>query len=195
MKPLTPAIPHAIIMMGIPGSGKSTFAERFAETFQAPIVNVTGVMREADLAADQAAVVGAALLKEVLKSKRTFIYEGETHSFDLRTAFVKDLTKKGFKPLIVWVQTDTTESRRRAVKPYPKGSGLTDDEFDQIIDQFEPPEGKEKYVVVSGKHTFATQLKIVLKQLALAQPRPHISAPQPRGDVVPIQTRDTPGRR
>ena len=42
MKPPIPAIPHVILMIGIPGAGKSTFAERFSETFQAPIVSYTG---------------------------------------------------------------------------------------------------------------------------------------------------------
>jgi len=194
MKPLTPAIPHAIIMMGIPGSGKSTFAERFAETFQAPIINMPTLMRESGLPSAKANLIAKSLLKEIIKTKRTFIFEGNTHTQDLRADLIRDLTKKGYKTLLVWVQTDTTESLRRALKPHPKGSSMTNEEFDAAIDAFEPPQKKEKFIVISGKHTFGTQLKIVLKQLALAQPRPAIGPPAPRASASTPPPR-TVGRR
>lgn len=167
MKPLTPASPHAIIVIGIPGSGKSSFAEHFAETFKAPIVNTTAIAREADLNPDQAEIVAASLLKQVYKSSRTFLVEGDLDKRSQRLDYIKDLKKLGFMPLVVWVQTDTVESQRRATRPYPKGSGLTIEQFDQALDSFEAPDEKEKAVVISGKHTFATQLKVVLRQLAL----------------------------
>ncbi len=40
------------------------------------------------------------------------------------------------------------------------------DEFDALVDSFDPPHEKERPVVISGKHTYTSQLKIVLKQLA-----------------------------
>ena len=167
MKPLTPASPHAIIVIGIPGSGKSSFAEHFAETFKAPIVNVTAIAREAQLQPDQAEIIAQAMLKEVYKSNRTFLIEGVMQTKAERLEYIKSMKKLGYMPLVVWVQTDTVESERRATRPYPKGSGLSIEEFDAALSSFEAPDDKEKAVVISGKHTFATQLKVVLRQLAL----------------------------
>lgn len=186
MKPLTPASPHAIIMVGIPGSGKSTFAEHFAETFQAPIINESRIAIDADLNAEQTDVVAELLLKEILKVQRTFIYEAQDLTKAKRANIAKAVTKAGYRPLIVWVQTEAIEAKRRAMKPLPGGSGLTNDEFDAIFNSFNAPTEKEKVIVISGKHTYATQLKIVLKQLAGSRPEVAITPPSPRkpGNIV-----------
>ena len=47
---LSPESPHAVIMIGIPGAGKSTFAEHFADTFKALIVSQTTLQRKYHLA-------------------------------------------------------------------------------------------------------------------------------------------------
>ena len=78
MKPLTPASPHAIIMVGIPGSGKSTFAEHFADTFQAPIVSQTKLKNDFSLAIGDAELLQASILGEFLKTHRTVLIDGGT---------------------------------------------------------------------------------------------------------------------
>lgn len=166
MKPLTPASPHAIIMIGIPGSGKSTFAEHFAETFKTPIVSQTKLQREFGLSTVAAESLRDFILSEYMKTHRTVLIDGGFDAKANRDELVRRLVKDGYRPLIVWVQTDTTESLRRAAKPYPHGSGLHHDEFDGLVAQFDPPHEKDKTVVISGKHTYASQLKIILKQLA-----------------------------
>lgn len=166
MKPLTPASPHAIIMVGIPGSGKSTFAERFADTFKAPIVSQTKLQLEFRLSLEEAESLRDFILGEYMKTHRTVVIDGGLDSKAKRDDMVKKLVKAGYRPLVVWVQTDTTEALRRAVKPYPRGSSLDPDMFDELVAQFDPPHEKEKTVVISGKHTYTSQLKIVLKQLA-----------------------------
>jgi predicted kinase len=166
MKPLTAASPHAIIMIGIPGSGKSTFAERFANTFQAPIVSQTKLQYEYGLTLEQAEALRMSILTEFMKTHRTVLIDGGLDRRDKREEMVRTLVKAGYRPLIVWVQTDTNEAYRRAAKPYPAGSGLRSDEFDILLSQFDAPGEKEKMVVISGKHTYTSQLKIILKQLA-----------------------------
>jgi predicted kinase len=168
MKPLTAASPHAIIMIGIPGSGKSTFAERFAETFQAPIVSQTKLLREFGLTRDHAEVLSNLMLSEFMKTHRTILIDGGLDVRDKREEMVRRLVKAGYRPLVVWVQTDTNEAHRRATKPYPQGSGMRSEEFDAELEHFDPPSDKEKMVVISGKHTYPSQLKIILKQLATA---------------------------
>lgn len=167
MKPLTSASPHAIVMIGIPGAGKSTFAEQFADTFKALLLDRTKFQREFGLNDEQAEFLSNAILTEYFKTNRTLIVEGDLDTKEKRDVLTKKLAKAGYRTLLVWVQTDTNEAFRRATKPYPKGSGMESDQFDEIVEHFEAPHAKEKAVVISGKHTYATQLKIVLKQLAL----------------------------
>lgn len=167
MKPTTSASPHAIVMVGIPGAGKSTFAEQFADTFQALLLNRTLFQRQLNLDDEQASFVFDTILTEYFKTRRTLVIESDLDTKEKRDALTKKLSKAGYKTLLVWVQTDTNEAFRRATRPFPSGSGLESDEFDAAVDAFEAPHTKEKAVVISGKHTYKTQLKIVLKQLAL----------------------------
>ncbi|HWT39816.1 MAG TPA: hypothetical protein VN081_00890, partial [Dongiaceae bacterium] len=95
-----------------------------------------------------------------------------------RAELEKFLHKAGYQSLFVWVQTEPNEARRRALKPYPKGSGLSDSEFREAAAQLEMPQKPEKVVVISGKHTYTTQIKVVLKQLA-AKPASQTSKVQP----------------
>lgn len=180
MKPQVAVIPHAIIMVGIPGAGKTAFAEKFAETFQSPMINRLKLQKDLELNNQQADAVADIMLKEFVKTKRTLLVEGGLDSKDERDALAKKLAPLGYRTLVVWVQTDTAEAQRRASKPYPHGSGIQPEDFDAIIQQFQPPGEKEHPVVISGKHTYATQLKIVLKQLALAMnSTPPTPQPQP----------------
>ncbi|MFZ3009839.1 MAG: zeta toxin family protein [Candidatus Microsaccharimonas sp.] len=178
MKPLTPTTPHAIIMVGIPGSGKTTFAERFAHTFQAPIINLRAIARMTDVADDAAQTLSLHLLDELMKTSRSLIYEGATHSKVNRQMLAKKVSQAGYQPLFVWVQTESIESKRRATKRQKDDSQLSNDEFDAAIKRFTPPSINEKAIVISGKHTYASQLKIVLKHIASHQ-RPNLAIDQP----------------
>jgi len=186
MKPITPASPHAIIMVGIPGSGKSTFAEHFAETFKAPIINESRIAFEADLDTKQTDAVSAVFLSEVLKTNRTFLVEAVNLTKTKRNKLIATINKAGYKALIVWVQTDPNEAKRRALKAKPAGSGMSESEFEKALSGFQPPHAQDKATVISGKHTYATQLKVVLKQLAGSRPDIHIEPPKPRqtGNIV-----------
>ena len=166
MKALTPSSPHVLIMVGIPGSGKSSFAERFAETFQAPILNIGKLKNELNLNLPELLKLRDLILPELTKGRRTILIEGETDSKKDRLTLISSLVKEGYNPLIIWVQTEPNEARRRALKKYPAGSGLSSEEFDNLVKTFQPPTTQEKCVVISGKHTYATQLKVVLKQIA-----------------------------
>lgn len=192
MKPLTPASPHAIIMLGIPGAGKSAFAEHFAETFQAPILNVTKLQKDLSLDDTRTEKLFNSVLSEYLKTRRTVLIDGRFDKKTKRAELIRTVMKAGYRPLVVWVQTDTAEAKRRALKEYPTGSGLSSSEFDTAVSAFQPPVAQEKAVVISGKHTYATQLKIVLKQLASHVDRaadtshdtPPSSRPRARGMVL-----------
>lgn len=153
-------------MVGIPGAGKSTFAEHFSKTFQAPLINQKTLQYDINLSPEAAEKVASHMLEELLKTNRTLIYEGPTFTKVSRTDFIKKAVGAGYLPLLVWVQTESLEAKRRAMRKQKNGSQLTSDEFDTAIQRFTPPGVQEKAVVISGKHTYASQLKIVLKRLA-----------------------------
>lgn len=166
MKPLTPNTPHVIIMVGIPGSGKTTFAKRFTKTFDAPYINVHEISELAGIDGPASSKVAMMMFNELLKTNRTLIFEGAASTRSQRMALASIITKSGYKALMVWVQTDPTESKQRATKKQKGVLVMSSEEFDVAYNQFQNPLISEKPVVISGKHTYATQLKAVLKRLA-----------------------------
>lgn len=186
MKPLTPYTPHVIITVGIPGSGKTTFAEHFAKTFEAPYINPRTIAELTGTDEEQTEKVTKLLFDELLKTNRTLIYEGSTFLKSQRAALETMIMKAGYKALFVWVQTDPIESKHRATKKQKNSELLSESEFDEAFKQFQNPSESEKPVVVSGKHTYPTQLKAVLKRLA--------SAPRPDAPVAAKPTRTVPNR-
>lgn len=188
MKSLRLARPHAIMMVGIPGSGKTFFAEKFAATFGAPFIDSLTI--EA-LAKDEqsAGALIALTVGEVAKTKQTFVFEGNADSRVRRSEFARWASNRGYQPLIVWVQTDKATSRARTLK----AKSLNKEDFDSILAKFSPPHPDEKPLVISGKHTYASQAKVVLQHLSaearpadepVAPPRPTTVRPAVRSITV-----------
>ena len=180
MKPLTPTVPHVIIMVGIPGAGKTAFAEHFAKTFHAPFINTAAIAHDASISLRSAVTVTEILFNELLKTKQTIIYEGPTTKRTQRIALMQHILKAGYTPLLVWVQTESIEARKRATRKQAVAPH-TYDTFDTALYGFNAPTAAEKPIVMSGKHTYATQVKIVLKHLAKSRPNlPPEEQPQVR---------------
>ena len=176
MKPSDTVKPHLIIMVGIPGSGKSFFAEHFADTFKAPFISYDNFRKEmftnpthSDEEDKIINKIANYVLEEVLKTKRTVIYEGQSNLRSDRIAISKKARDAGYEPLFIWVQTETATAIKRATKPSLEKPALNIDDFNNKIKRFSPPHLNEKVIVISGKHTYTSQLKIVLKHLI--QPR------------------------
>jgi predicted kinase len=162
-----------IIMVGIPGSGKTFFAEKFAETFSAPYVDYK---RIASLAGEEAAeVIMNDQLDELLKTKQSIILEANADTRTARAELAKKIRSAEYEPLLVWVQTDEATARARATKPSKDrpGAVLDQDTYDRKIKRFTAPTPPEKPIVISGKHTYASQAKAVLGRLSA--PRAEIS--------------------
>ncbi|MDX2775988.1 AAA family ATPase [Streptomyces caniscabiei] len=195
MKSLSLSQPHVIIMTGIPGSGKSFFAEKFAETFHAPYVCQTKVARLANIEEASATQVTLYQLQELFKTKQPIVFDGASETRAERAELTRLAKKAGYETLFVWIQTDAATAKGRSTKEL-KGKAsptLSSDEFDRRVKRFTPPNAIEKPMVVSGKHTYASQAKVVLKKLsapraASTQPieppvRP-TSATSPRRNIV-----------
>lgn len=174
MKSLSLSQPHVIVMVGVPGSGKSFFAEKFAETFHAPYISrnrIEAVVHDGSIA--DALVMQQ--FREFLKTRHTLILEGPTMTRTERSDIAKFARRAGYETLFVWVQTDPTTAKLRSVRPGKDSTyqALTSDEYDSRAKRFSAPHTVERAIVISGKHTYATQVRVVLKRLT--SPRANIS--------------------
>ncbi|MEI6054045.1 MAG: AAA family ATPase [Candidatus Saccharibacteria bacterium] len=177
MKPSEIAKPHMIIMVGIPGSGKSFFAENFAQTFKAPIISFSKIYQElftkpTNGEHEYEIVLRAAQLmfNQIIKTKKTIIYDGPSSKRSDRNCLDKIAKEAGYQPIFIWVQTELLAAKKRALKPTNGQLAMTSDQFEIRMKQFSPPHPNEPTVVISGKHTYNTQLKIVLKSMIIPPP-------------------------
>jgi len=174
MKPLQLSSPHIIAMVGVPGAGKSQFAAEFSEMFHAPHLD-SGIL--AALSDDEAAVnyASGALLKELMKTHQTIVFEGATEKRAWRVELAKTARAAGYKVLFVWVQTDLATAKMRWLKANDNDEAT----FDAKIKQFSSPHPSEPCVVISGRHTYNTQARTLLKRLADVRPNTIATTPQP----------------
>jgi predicted kinase len=188
MKPMTLATPHLIIMVGIPGSGKSFFADHFATTFNAPYVSVASISETTDTSDEVATKVADYMLVELLKTGQTIVYDGDMSSRTSRLDIARRARAKGYEPLFVWVQTESVAAKQRATKK-SNVRAISSEQFDTAIRRFTAPNAAEKVVVISGKHTYASQLKIILSRIAnerkqIVEPRESIQTGERRNITI-----------
>lgn len=191
MKSLSLSQPHVIIMVGLPGSGKSFFAEQFADTFHAPYLSLTRITRFEGVSADTANHLLHYQLDELLKTHQSLIVDGTANTRFERMELTKKARAAGYETLFIWVQTDPATAKQRATKE-TKGKPspvLSVEEYDRQVKRFVAPNAIEQSIVISGKHTYATQAKIVLKRLSA--PRAEISMHV----AAPIRAEQPSGRR
>ena len=179
--------PHAIMMVGIPGSGKSFFARQFSDMFHTPYLDIAEILGYIGDDAKTEKVV-LYLLNEITKTEQTFLFEGNSASRTSRTEFAKWARTKGYQPLFVWVQTDQATSKSRAVK----ARTLTRDQFDSQVQLFSPPHPDEKAIVLSGRHTYATQARVVLNYLGKQNREHTASSTVPQAPITPAPRQTAP---
>lgn len=174
MKPLDLNSPHLIIMIGIPGSGKTYFAEKFAKTFKAPLISFENLLTNLSKLSDDKKIlidvvnnIMTNTLLETAKSQRTIIYDGQNNSRLSCDSLVKTAKSLGYEPMFVWVQTDINTAKKRFIKTMTKKAIADKDDFEKLSKNYSPIDrNKKNFVVISGKHTYSNQLKIVLKYLS-----------------------------
>lgn len=170
-----------IIMVGLPGSGKSFFAEKFSETFHMPYVSQ---QRIEELAPENSDKLAQLQISELLKTKQSILFEGPTYSKANRISLTKTAHAAGYETLIIWVQVDplTAKDRSSAIKKI-----TSPQEFDKLSKRFAPPSSIEKPLVISGKHTYASQAKVVLKKLSTPRTEISIQTTAPERSLRPTR--------
>lgn len=155
------AKPRAILVFGAPCSGKTTFAERFAQKFGLAYYNLHELEDEYGFSRDGIFVV----LEQVMKTKATIIIEGGLDTERDRADIRNSLRSHGYEPALIWVQTDMATIRMRLKSRY-RSVAKAKKAYDEAISIMEAPTDIEKPIILSGKHTFETQTKHVIKGLA-----------------------------
>ena len=153
--------PYAILVFGAPMSGKTTFAEQFSARFNAPFLNLSELYEKHKLTRKLALV----LIQQLTKCKQTLILEGGLDTEKQRNEVRELLLKAGYRPVLVWIQTDLNAIKHRMRHKYKK----LEDAKAALAEQYkkiEAPSELEQPLVISGKHTFQTQCKNVLTNLS-----------------------------
>lgn len=167
-----------LLMVGRPGAGKTFFARQFGETFRAPVVSYERIryelFNEPTFTKEEQEIidrVAAYQIAELLKTQQTFIIDGGSNTRNERQRFATLARPANYNTLAVWVQTDEATARQRAIKRNEHRlddqfvPSLTTEVFDRLSKQLADPL-REPYVVISGKHTYTTQARAVLRRLA-----------------------------
>ena len=128
---------------------------------------------------NQARVAGLQL-RELFRTLKTLIIDGGHNPRVSRTELARIARAAGYNVLFVWVQADETTARARSIKRSSKNEddafnrALSHEEFDYQLRKFTAPTEFEKYVVISGRHNFPSQAKIVLKKLVVPYSEPKL---------------------
>ncbi len=183
MEALTLSSPMVVVVVGLPGSGKSFFATQFAKTFGAALVSEDKIRwtlfaRHTYSKNENAMVnqVSDLLITELFRTKKTFVLDGGYNTKATRQEIAARARKNGYRVLTIVVQTDEPTSKKRAIKRDGRRTGdiykqsLSEDQFKTFAKSYEEPTttGRD-VVVISGKHTYGTQARVVLKKMVEAQ--------------------------
>jgi predicted kinase len=171
-----------LMIVGNPGAGKSFFARQFSETFDAPVVSLDRIRFElfanptfGNDENDLVTRIAGYFIEELLKTKRSFLIDGGCNARADRVRLAQLAKKSGYDAPVVWVQTDAATCRARALKRNPEkraddkyNPSLSEETFDTLVRRFTEPT-RENHVVISGKHTYSTQAKMVLRKMVAAR--------------------------
>ncbi len=177
MTKVAPTKPLLILLYGYPGSGKTYFARQLTQHLQAAHVHgdrIRGELFDKPRYDKEENEVIAQLMDymtgEFLNAGLSVVYDTNAMRAGQRR-LLRDMARKVHaQPLLIWFQIDTESSfartqnrdRRRSddkfAAPYDRAF------FDRIAGAMQNPQS-EDYIVISGKHTFATQLSAIMKRL------------------------------
>ncbi len=196
MKSLSLKTPHLLVVVGLPGAGKTFFAQQFSKTFGAPYLELA-MLRHLSGDDKSAGAIWQHMLEQLIQTKQTLIVEGGGDTKIERRELAAFARKRGYEPLFIWVQTELPTAKARATRGVGGKKPLTTrsaTDFDYEVGQFEPLLVTESYTVISGKHTYASQAKNILKKLTEPQLSERTAQSAPKRQQAPSIAEARPGR-
>jgi predicted kinase len=153
--------PRALLVFGAPCSGKTTFAEKFAKRFGVAFYDLDAIKN--DFALTRKVIL--LLVEQVAKTGQTIVIEGGVGTEKEREEMRRILHAFGYSVSTIWIQTDVATIRARLKSKY-KNVGKAKEVFDGTVSRLEAPAEDEAPIILSGKHTFETQVRHTLAALA-----------------------------
>jgi predicted kinase len=177
MSKVTPNTPLLILLYGFPGAGKTAFARQLCDHLQAAHVQDgrirTELFEQPRHDREENQVISHLMdymTGEFLSAGISVIYDTNAMRVSQRRALRELARKSHAQPLLIWLQIDTESAFLRANK---RDRRKADDKYNPPLDQatferlasgMQNPQN-EDYIVISGKHTFQTQLSAFMKRL------------------------------
>ena len=152
---------RALLVFGAPGSGKTTFAEKFADKFGLAYYNINDLREEGDFSEEQLFMI----LAQIMKTKHNIIIEGGIDTEKERIEMRNALRNGGYEPALFWIQTDVPTIKMR-LKSRHRSVSKAKEVYEKAVSSIEAPTESERPIILSGKHTFETQTKHALTGLA-----------------------------
>ena len=177
MSTVIPSKPLLIMLYGFPGAGKTYFARQLCEHLQAAHIQgdrIRGELFDHPQYDKEENQVITQLMDymtgEFLNAGISVVYDTNAMRLKQRRELRELARKMRAQTLLVWLQIDPESAVVRATK---RDRRRNDDKFAMPIDPaiFQHVAGgmqnpqNEEYIVISGKHTFNTQLSAFMKRL------------------------------
>ena len=151
---------RALLIFGAPCSGKTTFAEKFAQKFNLAYYDLNELIEEG-FSHEQIMMI----LELIARTRQTILIEGGLNTEKERSELRNMLRRNNYEPSLIWVQTDISTIRMR-LKSRFRSVSKAKEFFDACTAEMEAPTDFEKPIILSGKHTFETQTKHAITGLA-----------------------------
>ena len=141
--------PRALLVFGAPCSGKTTFGRKFAKRFNLAFYDLDELQSKYHLSR-----------KIIL-----VLIEGCLDTEKDRKEVSQILSAADYQISTIWIQTDMATIRARLKARY-KNVADAKNAYEVAVARLEAPSEEESPIILSGKHTFDTQVKHVLAGLA-----------------------------
>lgn len=179
MDKIYPNKPVLLVLYGFPGSGKTYFSRQFCQGVHAAHLEEDKIRKELfenpKYTKQENLVVNrlmSYMAEEFLKAGLSVVYDANAMRTGQRR-HLKELAKNNkAESVVLWLQVDADTAYIRNVKRDRRKSddrysaGYDVEGFKEVASMMQHPNENENYVVVSGKHTFSSQISTVMRKLA-----------------------------